>query len=132
MTSGEAFRVIALTGAFSEVLLWLTHLVIFSDSSASGQLINSGNSGSPQMNYLMSWFVQRRPSLSSALSHGTGRQLFLIALRARYRSLALVMSSMSLRFSCRTVIGACHVVGYLSTRGCGEAFADWKGDGFAA
>lgn len=62
VAAGEALGAIALMDALSEILLGLTHLVVFSDSSASVQLINSGYSGSPQMDNIMRWFVQRKPS----------------------------------------------------------------------
>lgn len=89
MAAGEAFGVIALMDALCEALSRLTHLVIFSDSTATVQLINSGNSPSPQMDFILQWFTRRRPSLfmmaihipgvsnrtSDALSRSKGTQL---------------------------------------------------------
>ena len=36
-------------------------MVIFTDSEASEQAINTGNSPSPQLNYLIEWLQQRWP-----------------------------------------------------------------------
>ena len=40
-------------------LVTATHMVVFTDSSATEAATNSGNSPSPQMNYLVRWLVER-------------------------------------------------------------------------
>ena len=72
MAAGEAFGAIAMMDAMCDSLSGLSHLVIFSDSTATVQLINSNNSSSPQMDYIFRWFVERRPTLFIMAIHIQG------------------------------------------------------------
>lgn len=72
MAAGEAFGAIALMDAMCDSLPDLSHMVIFSDSMATVQLINSNNSSSPQMDFIFRWFVERRPSLFMMALHISG------------------------------------------------------------
>lgn len=73
MAAGEAFGAIAQMDSLCDALPGLSHIVVFSDSSASVQLLNSDNSASPQMDYLMRWFVKRRPSILTMAVHIPGK-----------------------------------------------------------
>ena len=72
MAAGEAFGAIVLMDSLCEYLPDLTHVVVFSDSSATVRLLNSSNSSSPQMDFLMRWFIRRRPSVLTLGIHIPG------------------------------------------------------------
>ena len=59
MAAGEGYGAVVLADAVLTELVTATHMVVFTDSSATEAAINSGNSPSPQMNYLVRWLVER-------------------------------------------------------------------------
>ena len=63
MVAGEAYGAVVLADAVLADLQSATHMVIFTDSSATEVAINTGNSPSPQLNFLIRWLVQRWPSV---------------------------------------------------------------------
>lgn len=68
MAAGEAFGVIAFMHALCDMLSGSTDLIMFSYSSATVQMLNSGNSSSPQMDFILQWFTRRRPNLLFMMS----------------------------------------------------------------
>ena len=63
MVAGEAYGAVVLADAVLADLQSATHMVIFTDSSATEVAINTGNSPSPQLNFLIRWLVQRWPAV---------------------------------------------------------------------
>ena len=61
MVAGEMYGAVAAADTLLAELQDATHLVIFTDSEASELAINTGNSPSPQLNYLIGWLQQRWP-----------------------------------------------------------------------
>ena len=72
MAAGELFGVAAMAVALAGVLPGLTHLVCFTDSSATEGAINSGNSPSLQMNAVVQWLFSRLPSVQLMAIHQPG------------------------------------------------------------
>ena len=59
MAAGEGYGAVVMADAVLTELETATHMVVFTDSSATEAAINSGNSPSPQMNFLVRWLVER-------------------------------------------------------------------------
>ena len=72
MPAGELGGVVAFADALAEALPGLTHLIIFTDSDAARAAIRSGNSGSPQLNFIIQWLLARRPALQLMALHQPG------------------------------------------------------------
>lgn len=63
MVAGEAYGAVVLADAVLTELGDATHMVVFTDSSATEVAINTGNSPSPQLNLLVRWLVERWPGV---------------------------------------------------------------------
>ena len=63
MPAGEAYGAVIAADAMLAALPGATHMVIFTDSEATEAAINSGNSGSPQMNGMIQWLFERWPGV---------------------------------------------------------------------
>lgn len=74
MPAGEGIGAVALADAIATRLPGLTHLVVFSDSSPVVAAINSNNSDSPQLNYIIRWLLERWPQLQLLGIHQPGRR----------------------------------------------------------
>lgn len=59
IAAGEAYGAIVLMDTMCDSLRGLSHVVVFSDSTATVQLVNSSNNSSPQMDYSFRWLVER-------------------------------------------------------------------------
>ena len=63
MVAGEAYGAVVLADAVLMELQSATHMVIFTDSSATEIAVNTGNSPSPQLNFLVRWLIERWPGV---------------------------------------------------------------------
>ena len=63
MVAGETYGAVVLADALLTDLQTASHMIIFTDSSATEVAINTGNSPSPQLNFLIRWLVQRWPAV---------------------------------------------------------------------
>lgn len=74
MPAGEAIGAVVFADALLEALPGVTHLTIFTDSSATAVGIQTSSSPSPQMNVLMEWLMQRNPSTQFMALHQPGKR----------------------------------------------------------
>ena len=74
MPAGEAIGAVVFADALLEALPGVTHLTIFTDSSATAVGIQTSSSPSPQMNVLMDWLMQRNPSTQFMALHQPGKR----------------------------------------------------------
>jgi hypothetical protein len=72
MPAGEALGAVALADALADCLPGLTHLVVYTDSIATRSAIQTCNSDSPQLNYIIRWLLDRRPTLQLLGIHQPG------------------------------------------------------------
>ena len=72
MPAGELVGAVAFADALAEALPGLAHLVVFTDSDAARATIRAGNSGSPQLNAIIQWLLERRPALQLLALHQPG------------------------------------------------------------
>ena len=72
MPAGEAIGVVILVDAMARALSGLSHLVVLSDSRATVAAVNTGNSPSPQMDFLVRWLASRHPRLQLLGPHVPG------------------------------------------------------------
>ena len=73
MPAGEAIGVIVLIDSLARYLEGLSHLVVYTDSDAAAAALNTGNSPSPQMDFLVRWLADRRAGLQLLAVHIPGR-----------------------------------------------------------
>ena len=74
MAAGELFGNVAFATALIAWLPGVTHVVCFTDSSASMGAINSGNSPSLQMNSLVQWLFAQTPHVQFLAVHQQGKR----------------------------------------------------------
>lgn len=72
MPAGETIGVIVLIDALARQLEGLTHLVAFTDSSSAAAALNTANSPSPQIDYLVRWLADHHPGLQLMAIHIPG------------------------------------------------------------
>ena len=72
MPAGEGIGVVVLADAVLRELGGVTHLIAFSDSSPVVAMLNSDNSGSPQLNFLMKWLIEAHPTVQTLGIHQRG------------------------------------------------------------
>lgn len=72
MPAGEGLGAVIFADALIEALPGVTHLTIFTDSSAVQAAIQSAGSGSPQLNFIVSWLFERHPSVQFLAIHQPG------------------------------------------------------------
>ena len=72
MAAGELFGNVAMAVALARALPGVSHIVCFTDSSASVGAINSGNSPSLQLNALVQWLFQQLPGVQFLAVHQQG------------------------------------------------------------
>ena len=72
MPAGEGLGAVIFADQLASVLEGLTHLVLFSDSSAVVAALNSNSSPSPQLNMLVQWLFERHPKLQVLAIHQPG------------------------------------------------------------
>ena len=63
---------IILIDAIARELSGVTHMVVFTDSDPAAAAINTGNSPSPQIDFLMEWLQQRQPGIQFLAIHVPG------------------------------------------------------------
>ena len=63
MAAGEMFTLVATTASMVHHVAGITHVIGLTDSSATASAINSGSSGSPQMQALLLWLYEMCPDL---------------------------------------------------------------------
>ena len=74
MPAGEALGAVAFADALAECLPGLTHLVMYGDSTPVQYGLQSGNSDSTQLNYILRWLLERRPELQLLGIHQPGKR----------------------------------------------------------
>ena len=74
MPAGEGIGAVVFADVMARVLPGLTHLYIFTDSTAVVAAINSNNSESPQMNMIVRWLFDRQPNLQLIAIHQPGKR----------------------------------------------------------
>lgn len=74
MPAGEGIGAVVLADVLAELLPGLSHLIIFTDSTPVVAAMQSGNSDSPQLNFIARWLFQRRPNLQVLALHQPGKR----------------------------------------------------------
>lgn len=74
MPAGEGIGVVALAAALVRRLPGLAHLTIFTDAQPVASAINSGNSESPQLNFIVRWLLDAFPRLQLLALHQPGKR----------------------------------------------------------
>jgi hypothetical protein len=72
MPAGEGIGAVAFADSLLTAVPSITHLTIFTDSSAVQQAFQSSSSGSPQLNFIVSWLFQRHPDVQFMAIHQPG------------------------------------------------------------
>ena len=72
MPAGEGLGAVIFADLLALAIPSMTHLVLFSDSSAVVAALNSNSSPSPQLNMLVQWLFERHPSLQVLAIHQPG------------------------------------------------------------
>ena len=72
MPAGEGLGAVIFADLLASALPGLTHLVLFSDSTAVVAALNSNSSPSPQLNMLVRWLFERHPRLQVLAIHQPG------------------------------------------------------------
>jgi hypothetical protein len=72
MPAGEGIGVVVLADAVVRELCNVSHLVVFSDSAPVVAALNSDNSGSPQLNFIVKWLLDKHPQLKILGIHQPG------------------------------------------------------------
>lgn len=72
MPAGEGLGAVIYADALIEALPGITHLTIFTDSSAVQTAIESSSSGSPQLNFIINWLFDRHPDVQFMGIHQPG------------------------------------------------------------
>ncbi|KAL3914680.1 MAG: hypothetical protein SGPRY_007546 [Prymnesium sp.] len=72
MPAGECFEAVMLADAVARRLKGLSHLWYLTDSVATRSAITTGNSGAPQLDFLVTWLCQRQPGVQFIAVHGKG------------------------------------------------------------
>jgi len=72
MPAGEAFGAVTLLDAVARRLCGVTHIQAFTDSDATARALTTGNSGSPQLDYLVRWLFARHPGVQFLGIHQAG------------------------------------------------------------
>ena len=72
MPAGEGIGAVVFADLLGRELPGLSHLVIFSDSTAVVAAINSGSSSSPQLNFIVRWMFDRNPHVQFMAVHQPG------------------------------------------------------------
>ena len=72
MPAGEGLGAVIFADQLAEVMPELTHMVIFTDSSAVAAAIQSNGSPSPQMNFIVRWLFDRHPTVQFLALHQPG------------------------------------------------------------
>ena len=72
MPAGEGLGVVLMADALIEYLGDVSHLTIFSDSDPVVASINSANSGSPQLNFIVRWLLERHQKTQMIAVHQPG------------------------------------------------------------
>ena len=72
MPAGEGLGAVIFADLLATALMGLTHLVLFTDSSAVAAALNSNSSPSPQINHLVKWLFERHPRLQLIAIHQPG------------------------------------------------------------
>ena len=63
MAAGETYGAVVMADAVLTHLRDATHMIVYTDSSVAEVAINTGNSPSPQINFLIRWLVERWPNV---------------------------------------------------------------------
>jgi hypothetical protein len=74
MPAGEGIGAVVFADIMARLLRGLTHLYVFTDSTAVVAAINSGNSDSPQLNAIVRWLFERQPQLQLLALHQAGKR----------------------------------------------------------
>ena len=74
MPAGEGIGAVVFADALAATLEGLRHLIIFTDSTAVVAALQSGNSPSPQLNFIVRWLFDRRPQLQILALHQPGKR----------------------------------------------------------
>ena len=72
MPAGEGLGAVIFADQLADSIPGLTHMVIFTDSSAVAAAIQSNGSPSPQMNFIVRWLFDRHPSVQFLALHQPG------------------------------------------------------------
>ena len=74
MPAGEGIGAVVFADAIAAALPGLRYLIIFTDSTAVVAALQSGNSPSPQLNFIVRWLFERRPYLQILALHQPGKR----------------------------------------------------------
>ena len=74
MPAGEGIGVVVFADAICSALRGITHLVVFSDADPVVRGLQSNNSSSPQLNYIIRWLLERQPAVQFLALHQPGKR----------------------------------------------------------
>ena len=74
MPAGEGIGAVVFADILASTLPELQYLIVFTDSTAVVAALQTGNSPSPQLNFIVRWLFERRPRLQVLALHQPGKR----------------------------------------------------------
>ena len=74
MPAGEGIGAVVFADILAATLPELQYLIVFTDSTAVVAALQTGNSPSPQLNFIVRWLFERRPRLQVLALHQPGKR----------------------------------------------------------